>query len=88
MLKLISPCSFMFGEVDEASLPKLPSGFTYRTGPGQWVMAVGHGMEFFFSKDRLYRCRIATKRDVRRTSGLLKVGMVFCDTRSFIRLSA
>lgn len=87
------PTGFYFGMQDRnaGEFPALPSGYSYIHRADDFLKVEGpRGERYFYNaipKPRLVRCGVATKDDVRRTHGNLKLGKDFYDDRIQVLIS-
>lgn len=87
------PSGFYFGvqDKDAGKFPTLPRGYCYINRANDFLKVDGpRGERYFYNslpKPRLIRCPIATKDDVRRTRGNLKLGKDFYDDRRQVLIS-
>jgi len=75
---------FFFGII--ADKPQLPTGFAFIEARDEWLLATDGRREYFVARTKLYLRRRVRRRDVRRTSGRLKLGRSFVDMRNSIPL--
>jgi hypothetical protein len=75
---------FIFGII--ADKPPLPTGFNFIEARGEWLCAADGRRKYFVTRKKLILRRHVRRRDVRRTSGRLKLGGHFADFRHAIPL--